>query len=48
MIAPDLQADLHAYAVIYASTYGVEEPVVELIPAMLAAFGRATGGAGRR
>ena len=37
-ITPGLQADLHAYAEIYASTYGVEEPVVELIPAMLAAF----------
>jgi hypothetical protein len=37
-ITPDLQADLHAYAVKYASTYGVEEPVVKSIPAMLAAL----------
>ncbi|MHA6768852.1 DUF2274 domain-containing protein [Sphingobium ummariense] len=37
-ITPDLQAALQAYAAIYAETYGVEEPVAELIPAMLAAF----------
>ncbi|KKC27194.1 DUF2274 domain-containing protein [Sphingomonas sp. SRS2] len=37
-ITPDLQAALQSYAVIYAETYGVEEPVVDLIPAMLAAF----------
>jgi hypothetical protein len=38
MITPDLQAALHAYANVYAATYGVEEPVAELIPAMLATF----------
>lgn len=27
-----------AYAAVYASTYGVDEPVSELIPAMLTAF----------
>lgn len=37
-ITPDLQAALQDYASIYAETYGAEEPVVELIPAMLAAF----------
>ncbi len=37
-ITPDLLAALQSYAVIYAETYGVEEPVVDLIPAMLAAF----------
>lgn len=37
-ITPDLQASLQSYAAIYASTYGVEEPVADLIPAMLAAF----------
>lgn len=37
-ITPDLQAALEAYASIYAQTYGVEEPVVELVPAMLTAF----------
>lgn len=37
-ITPDLQNALHDYAAIYAKTYGTEEPVIELIPAMLAAF----------
>jgi hypothetical protein len=37
-ITPDLQSALQDYAAIYASTYGVEEPVAELIPAMLASF----------
>ncbi len=37
-----LPADLHqrlkGYATLYREAYGVEEPVVELIPAMLSAF----------
>ncbi len=37
-ITPDLQAALLAYASVYAATYGVEEPLAELIPAMLTAF----------
>lgn len=37
-ITPDLQSALQAYAAIYAQTYGVEEPIAELVPAMLAAF----------
>lgn len=37
-ITPDLQNALRDYAAIYAQTYGTEEPVIELIPAMLAAF----------
>jgi hypothetical protein len=37
-ITPDLQNALREYAVLYAQTYGTDEPVVELIPAMLAAF----------
>ncbi len=37
-ITPDLQAALQAYATIYAATYGIEEPVADLVPAMLAAF----------
>jgi len=37
-ITPDLQAALQDYAAVYAKTYGVEEPVAELIPAMLLAF----------
>lgn len=38
VITPDLQAALQAYAALYASTYAVDEPVVDLIPAMLATF----------
>jgi len=37
-ITPDLQAALHIYAAIYAEIYGVEEPVADLVPAMLTAF----------
>ena len=37
-ITPDLQAGLQTYAAIYAETYGVEEPIAELVPAMLASF----------
>ena len=37
-IMPDLQNALRDYAAIYAQSYGTEESVVELIPAMLAAF----------
>lgn len=37
-ITPDLQSALNDYAALYAQAYGREEPVTELIPAMLAAF----------
>lgn len=37
-ITPDLQAALHDYAKVYAETYGCDEPVAELIPAMLTSF----------
>lgn len=37
-VLPDLNQRLAAYADRYAATYGVEEPVTTLIPAMLAAF----------
>ena len=37
-ITPDLHQALADYAALYADTYGREEPVAELIPAMLAAF----------
>lgn len=37
-VLPDLHARLTAYAAAYAAAYGEEEPVAELIPAMLAAF----------
>lgn len=37
-VTPDLENALRDYAAIYAQAYGKEEPVVELIPAMLTAF----------
>lgn len=37
-LAPELHQQLSDYEAAYAETYGVEEPVAELIPAMLAAF----------
>lgn len=37
-ISPELHQRLGDYAALYAQTYGREEPVVELVPAMLAAF----------
>ena len=38
MITPDLHQALREYAALYASAYGREEPVADLVPAMLAAF----------
>lgn len=37
-VLPDLHQALAEYAALYARTYGREEPVAELIPAMLGAF----------
>ncbi|TGX48662.1 DUF2274 domain-containing protein [Sphingomonas gei] len=37
-ITPDLHLALAEYAALYAETYGREEPVAELVPAMLSAF----------
>lgn len=37
-VSPDLNSALSDYAALYASTYGREEPVTELIPAIVAAF----------
>lgn len=37
-ITPDLHRALQAYAGAYEQAHGVSEPVIELIPAMLAAF----------
>jgi len=37
-VFPDLHQRLSDYAALYASAYGKEEPVSELIPAMLGAF----------
>ncbi|MBZ9646322.1 DUF2274 domain-containing protein [Sphingobium sp. 3R8] len=37
-VLPELQQALADYAALYAEAYGREEPVAELIPAMLTAF----------
>ncbi|WP_066793681.1 DUF2274 domain-containing protein [Sphingomonas soli] len=37
-VMPELNERLVAYAAAYAEAYGQQEPVTELIPAMLAAF----------
>lgn len=37
-VMPDLHQALTRYAALYAQTYGREEPVADLIPAMLSAF----------
>lgn len=38
MIMPELHQRLIDYAALYAETYGVEEPLADLVPAMLSAF----------
>lgn len=38
VLAPHLAADLNAYADLYRERYGSDEPLTELVPAMLAAF----------
>ncbi len=37
-VAPDLHQTLTDYAALYSKAYGREEPMAELIPAMLKAF----------
>lgn len=37
-VMPDLHQALTRYAALYAQTYGREEPIADLIPAMLSAF----------
>lgn len=37
-VTPDLARRLQDYAAAYAQAYGQEEPVTELIPAMLVSF----------
>lgn len=37
-VMPDLHQALTDYAALYTKTYGRDEPVAELIPAMLGAF----------
>lgn len=48
MVAPDLHAALLDYAALYAQAYGQEEPIAELVPAMLAAFLESDRGFARR
>lgn len=38
VISPALNRSLGRYAALYAKTYGSEEPLVELVPAMLDSF----------
>ena len=38
VVTPELHGALNAYAALYAQTYGREEPLGDLIPAMLATF----------
>lgn len=37
-ITPDLHQKLQQYAVLYAAAYDRDEPVADLVPAMLSAF----------
>jgi hypothetical protein len=37
-LMPDLHQALTDYAALYAKSYGRDEPLTELVPAMLAAF----------
>jgi len=37
-VPPDLHHALTEYAALYAQTYGRDEPIAELIPAILTAF----------
>lgn len=46
-ITPDLQSALNDYAAIYAEAYGREEPITELIPAMLTSFLESDRGFGK-
>lgn len=38
MVSPDLASDLALYAALYQRTYGREEPVAELVPAIIRGF----------
>lgn len=38
VLAPGLACDLNAYAELYRERYGSDEPLSELVPAMLSAF----------
>lgn len=47
-VMPDLLMRLQAYAAAYSEIYGQEEPVTELIPAMLISFLDSDRGFARR
>jgi hypothetical protein len=47
-VSPDLHRSLDDYAALYAESYGTPETVVELIPAMVAAFIEGDKGFARR
>jgi len=48
VVTPDLAAALSDYAIAYKEAYGKEEPVAELIPAMIASFLESDRGFARR
>lgn len=47
-VMPDLHQALTDYAALYAQSYGRDEPITELIPAMLRAFIDSDRAFGRR
>jgi len=47
-VTPDVHERLTSYADLYRETYGREEPVADLIPAMLTAFMDSDRALGRR
>lgn len=47
-VTPDLHQALIDYAALYAQSYGRDEPITELIPAMLRAFIDSDRAFGRR
>ncbi len=47
-LAPDLHQRLQRYASAYSEAYQVDEPITELVPAMLAAFLDSDRGFSRR
>lgn len=38
MVTPDLHQSLQDYAQMYAAAYGADVPILDLVPAILAAF----------
>jgi hypothetical protein len=48
VVTPDLHQMLQQYGMLYAEAYGREESIVDLVPAMLAAFLESDRGFSRR